>query len=207
MDEVEVVVAHSERATLRAGDVYLKIDGDAANADLEARAMALAPVPTPTILWREPPVLAITAVPGQALGALGEPSTSSPAAWAAAGAAIRTLHDAPLPPWEGPALEDVRADLDRECSWLLANAVLPEDIIRRNREIAETALRPCTPAFIHGDLQSAHVFIHDDEVVGVINWSGASPGDAMARWLIDHGFDPDAPGCEFDVLRAQMAAP
>lgn len=25
-----------------------------------------------------------------------------------------------------------------------------------------------------------------------------------ARWLLEHGFDPDAPGCEFDVLRARM---
>ena len=25
-----------------------------------------------------------------------------------------------------------------------------------------------------------------------------------ARWLIEHGFDPSAPGCEFDVLRSQM---
>jgi hypothetical protein len=25
-----------------------------------------------------------------------------------------------------------------------------------------------------------------------------------ARWLIEHGFDPDAPGCEFDVLRSQL---
>jgi hypothetical protein len=24
------------------------------------------------------------------------------------------------------------------------------------------------------------------------------------RWLSDHGFDPAAPGCEIDVLRAQM---
>ena len=25
-----------------------------------------------------------------------------------------------------------------------------------------------------------------------------------ARWLIEHGFDPASPGCEFDVLRSQM---
>jgi aminoglycoside phosphotransferase (APT) family kinase protein len=24
------------------------------------------------------------------------------------------------------------------------------------------------------------------------------------RWLIEHGFDPNSPGCEFDVLRSQM---
>src|SRR6202042_431204 len=62
-------------------------------------AMAMAPVPTPEVLWRKPPVLALAALPGTALGRLGEPSTTSPAAWAAAGAAARMLHDAPLPPW------------------------------------------------------------------------------------------------------------
>ena len=36
--------------------------------------------------------------PGTALGRLGGPSTGSPVAWAAAGAAIRKLHEAPLPP-------------------------------------------------------------------------------------------------------------
>jgi aminoglycoside phosphotransferase (APT) family kinase protein len=24
------------------------------------------------------------------------------------------------------------------------------------------------------------------------------------RWLIEHGFDPSSPGCEFDVLRSQL---
>lgn len=109
MEEVEVVVAHSQRATLRVGDVFLKVDGDPAHADVEAQAMTLAPIPTPTILWREPPVLAIAAVPGKALGVLGEPSTASSAAWAAAGAATRRLHDAPLPPWPGTGLDDLAA--------------------------------------------------------------------------------------------------
>ncbi|NUP49051.1 MAG: aminoglycoside phosphotransferase family protein, partial [Catenulispora sp.] len=35
-------------------------------------------------------------------------------------------------------------------------------------------------------------------------WSARSL--LAARWLIEHGFDPDQPGCEFDVLRAQAAA-
>lgn len=34
MDEVEVVVAHSERATLRVGDVFLKVDVDQAHIDV-----------------------------------------------------------------------------------------------------------------------------------------------------------------------------
>ncbi|WP_020014243.1 phosphotransferase family protein [Promicromonospora sukumoe] len=247
-DQVEVVVAHSQRATLRVGDVFLKVDGDLAHADVEVRAMGLAPIPTPAILWHEPPALAIAAVPGTALGVLGAPSAASSAAWAAAGAAIRKLHDAPLPPWPGRTLDDVAAELDTECAWLLASGTLPAEVVRRNREIAEAALRPWTPAFIHGDLQITHVFVDGDEVTGVIDWSEAAPGDAMfdlailtlgheerlddllagygpgadrdvirawwslrsltaSRWLIEHGFDPDSPGCEFDVLRSRMADP
>src|SRR6478672_9192653 len=107
VEQIQVVVAHSERATVRVGDVFLKIDADQARTDAEVQAMALAPVPTPEILWRRPPVLALAAVPGRALGRLQEPSTASPAAWAAAGAAIRTLHDAPLPPRPGTSVDDL----------------------------------------------------------------------------------------------------
>jgi hypothetical protein len=124
MDEVKVVVAHSERATLRVGDVFLKVDADQARIDVEVEAMALAPVPTPEVLWRKPPVLAIAAVPGRALGVLGEPSTASSSAWAAAGVAIRTLHDAPLPSRLGQAgrgQDELAADLDGECEWLVTN--------------------------------------------------------------------------------------
>ncbi|MGH4034015.1 phosphotransferase family protein [Actinomycetota bacterium Odt1-20B] len=251
MDEVKVVVAHSERATLRVGDVFLKVDADQARIDVEVEVMARAPVPTPEVLWRKPPVLAIAAVPGTTLGRLGEPSTASPSAWAAAGAAIRKLHDAPLPPRHGRAgraLDDLAAELDKECELLVANGVLPSDLVTRNRQVAEAALRPWTPVFTHGDLQIAHVFVDGDhEVTGIIDWSEAGQGDALydlatftlgheehlgdviagygtdldldldvirgwwslrsllgVRWLVEHGFDPSAPGCEVDVLKSRM---
>jgi aminoglycoside phosphotransferase (APT) family kinase protein len=208
--------------------------------------MAMAPIPTPELLWRKPPVLALAALPGTALGRLGEPSTSSPAAWAAAGAAARKLHDTPLPPWPGRSTDEIRADLDRECDWLVIHDVLPEDLVARNREFAELALQPRPPAFIHGDLQITHVFVDGDEVTGVLDWSEAAQGDALfdlatltlgheehlgdvvagygtdvdldgirawwslrsllaIRWLVEHGFDPAAPGCEIDVLRTRCA--
>jgi aminoglycoside phosphotransferase (APT) family kinase protein len=243
--EVKVVVAHHQCATLRVGDVFLKVDADQTRTDVEVEAMALAPIPTPRIRWRKPPVLALAAVPGMALGRLGEPSPASPAAWAAAGAAVRTLHDAPPPPWPGRRLDEIASRLDGECEWLVANGVLPADVVTRNRQVAEAALRPWQPVFIHGDLQLSHVFVDDDEVTGVIDWSEAAQGDALfdlavltlgheehlddvvagygtdvdldvirgwwswrslvaARWLVEHGFDPSRPGCEFDVLRARM---
>lgn len=181
MDEVEVVVAHSERATLRVGDMFLKVDADQARIDAEVAAMALAPVPTPEVLWRKPHVLAMTALPGTTVGRLGGPSTGSPGAWAAAGAAIRKLHDAPLPPWPGRGRgpDKLRTELDEECEALVTNGVLPADLVTRNRQVAEAALRPWTPAFTHGDLQIAHVFVEDDEVTGIIDWSEAGQGDAL----------------------------
>ena len=179
MEEVEVVVAHRERVTLRVGDVFLKVDPDHSRTDLEVRAMALAPVPTPEVLWRTPPVLALAALRGRALGRLEEPSPASPAAWAAAGAAIRALHAAPLPAWPGRSVEDIAERLDRECGWIAATGALPAAVIDRNRRRAEAALRPWTPVFTHGDLQIAHVFTDGDDVTGILDWSEAGPGDAL----------------------------
>src|SRR3954469_21644979 len=147
MAGVEVVVAHEARVTLRVGDVFLKIDADQRGIDVEVEAMALAPIPTPEVLWRTPPGLALAAVPGAALGRLGEPSTASSAAWAAAGAAARRLHDAPLPPWPGRTLAETAARLDVECEWLIANGVLPTDLVTHNRRVAGAALRSWTPVF------------------------------------------------------------
>jgi Ser/Thr protein kinase RdoA (MazF antagonist) len=179
MEQVEVIVAHQECATLRVGDVFLKIDAHQARTDVEVEAMAMAPIPTPEVLWRKPPVLALAALPGMALGRLGEPSTASPAAWAAAGAAARTLHDAPLPPWPGRSLDEIASRLDGECEWLVTNRVLPADLVTRNRRVAEAALRPWTPVFTHGDLQVSHVFVDHDEITGVIDWTEAAQGDAL----------------------------
>jgi aminoglycoside phosphotransferase (APT) family kinase protein len=245
MDDVEVVVAHNERTTLRVGDVFLKIDADQTRADVEVEAMAMAPIPTPEVLWRKPPVLALAALPGTALGSLGEPSSASAAAWVAAGAAVRMLHDAPLPPWPGPSLDEIASRLDSECEQLVTNGVLPTDLVMRNRQVAEAALRPWTPVFTHGDLQINHVFVDGDEITGVLDWSEAAQGDALfdlailtlgheehlgdvvagygtdvdldvirawwslrslvaVRWLVEHGFDPFAPGCEVDVLKSRL---
>ena len=211
MEEVKVVVAHHERATLRVGDVFLKIDADQRNTDVEVEAMAMAPIPTPEVLWRKPPVLALAALPGRALGRLGEPSTASAAAWAAAGAAARMLHDAPLPPWPDSSLDELTSDLDGECELLVTNGVLPADLVTRNRRVAEAALRPWTPVFTHGDLQVAHVFVDGDEITGVVDWSEAAQGDALwdlASLTLGHeehlgdvvaGYGSDV---DLDVIRA-----
>src|SRR5256714_8796601 len=101
MQEIEVVVTHRERATLRVGDVFLKIDTDQARIEREVEVMARAPIPTPEVLWRKPPVLALAAVPGVALGRLEEPSPASPAGGGAGGGAGR---GGPPPSPSHPAL-------------------------------------------------------------------------------------------------------
>jgi aminoglycoside phosphotransferase len=211
VEKLEVVVAHHDCATLRVGDVFLKIDADQRRTDVEVEAMAMAPIPTPEVLWRKPPVLALAALPGIALGRLGQPSTASPAAWAAAGAAARMLHDAPLPPTPGRSPDELESQLDDACGWLVTNSVLPTNEITRNRRIAEAALRPWTPRFVHGDLQAAHVFVDDDEITGVIDWTDAGQGDALFDLAIltlghqEHlddvvaGYGTDV---ELDVIRA-----
>jgi aminoglycoside phosphotransferase (APT) family kinase protein len=179
LDQVEVVLANNDRVTLRVGDVFLKIDADQSRTDIEVEAMAMAPVPTPEVLWRKPPVLALAAVRGKALGRLAEPSVASRAAWAAAGAAIRRLHDAPLPPWRGKGLDELASRLASECEWLVANNVLPLNVVVRNRGFAEAALRSWRPVFTHGDLHIEHVFVDGDEITGILDWSEASQGDAL----------------------------
>ena len=51
--EVEVVVAHDERASLRVGVVFWKIAAGQSRTEVEVEAMA--PVPTLQILWGNPP--------------------------------------------------------------------------------------------------------------------------------------------------------
>jgi hypothetical protein len=115
----------------------------------------MAPVPTPEILWRKPPVLALAAVPGTALGRLQEPSTASSAAWAAAGAAVRTLHEAPLPPWRGPGRRRARSS--------------PTTSFRLTSSRATAAsLRSWTPAFVHGGLQLNHVLVDTYPEIAVL---------------------------------------
>jgi len=124
------------------------------------------------------------------------------------------LHDAPPPPRRGRSLNEVDelpSQLDGECEWLVTNGVLPTEVVTRNRRVAEAALRPWTPVSVHGDLQVAHVFVNDDEITGVIDWTEAGQGDALfdlATLTLGHREHLDnvvagyGTGVDLDVIRA-----
>ncbi|KYH44206.1 hypothetical protein AZH51_06540 [Branchiibius sp. NY16-3462-2] len=97
---------------------------------------------------------------------------------------------------------------------MVANNVVPADVVDRCRQLARPALRPWKPAFIHGDLQIVHVFVEGDQVSGVLDWSEAGHGDAMydlATLTLGHpehladvvtGYDGEV---DVDVVRAYWA--
>jgi hypothetical protein len=172
VDQVEVILAKSDCVTSRVGDAFLKIDADQTRTDIEVEAMALAPVPTPKVLWRKAPALA--AVPGKHAAAsrsrrpLRLPHGPRPVQPPGRCTTNR------CPPLPGKSVDELASRLADECDWLVANEILPADVVIRNRRLAEASLRPWTPAFIHGDLDIEHVFIEGDEITGIIDWSEAS---------------------------------
>lgn len=179
LPEVQVIAAHRARATLRVGDVFLKVDPDRTGIDAEVAAMALVPVPTPEVLWRNHPVLAIALVQGTALGKYGHRSPVGPASWTAVGAAARALHDTPAPSWAGQSVDELVERLDEACAWILKNDAVPVEVLDHNRRLSQLVLRPFAPVFAHGDLQPDHIFVIEDEVSGIIDWSSAGPGDPL----------------------------
>jgi aminoglycoside phosphotransferase (APT) family kinase protein len=180
MADLEVLSAHHERAVIAVGDDVLKIDTDDAHLAVEVEAMRLADgIPTPEVRWCRPPVLALARLPGVPLARPGEPVTTSPAAWEAAGSVVRRLHALALPPWPGWRVDDFAFHLDGWCRWLVDHDVVSMGALDRVVRIVQPALRPFPLVFTHGDLQAAHVFVDGDDVVGVIDWPDACRGDAL----------------------------
>jgi len=93
VEEIEVCdIAHNERATLRVGGVFLKIDADQTRTDVEVEAMAMAPSRPRRSCGGSRPCSRSPLFRGTPLCHLGGPSTAS----SAAGNVVRTLHAAPL---------------------------------------------------------------------------------------------------------------
>jgi aminoglycoside phosphotransferase (APT) family kinase protein len=186
VDLVAIASAHQERAVVRAGGIYLKVETDSSRAENERAAMASAPVPTPTVLWWHdgpPALLALAAVPGTSLAKLGEPSPHPPAAWSKAGAICRQLHAAPPPARLARSMDEagLPAAIAGARTWLLANAPVAAAVVEARAAFAHDMLdhRDAPAVFIHGDFQAEHVIIHDGDVAAIIDWADAGHGDPL----------------------------
>jgi len=179
MDRVEILVSHQERATVRVGNTYVKIDSAAWRLTREVEAMALVTVPRPDVLWHHDHVLGLSELRGYQLGRLGEPSTAPGNVWAQAGAVAREIHSLPTPPWAGWDADAFAGFLDGELRWLVDNSVISREIAASSRARAEPALRPFPAVFTHGDFQPAHILYENDTITGVIDWADVCSGDAL----------------------------
>lgn len=176
---IEVVVSHHDRVVVRQGDTFLKIAADPAKSVSERRAMSLVDdVPMPRVLWHEAGVLALARVPGRPLD-----DSPSSAAWGAAGAIARQIHDAD-PAYGMPTVFVAQKSLrwlKDDQHFLYERALVDPELFEAHLAIAEQHLagRTAPLVLLHGDLQAGHVFVDGDDVVAVIDWADACVGDPM----------------------------
>ena len=218
LDRIEVISAHHERAVVGVGDDVVKIDRDADRMAVEEQALRLAGaagIPVPDLRWCRPPVLVLARIAGEPLALAGVEPTTPSSAWVAAGAVLRRLHDLPLPPWPGTRPDETAADVDECVRWLADRGLVERRHLERAARVAQPALRRSPLVFTHGDYQPAHVFVAGDEVVGILDWADAGPGDALFDLavltvgfeerlddVLDGYADPDA---DREVIRAWWA--
>jgi Ser/Thr protein kinase RdoA (MazF antagonist) len=191
-------VVHHERCVLEVGlpdgsHAFAKADRDADRSAREARVLAAAGragVPVPRVLARlaGPPSIVLLADAGGRWLAPGDP----PPAWAATGAALRTLHDLVIPdlPWFADRTDwgnGLIAVLDR---WAPAarDAGLERVALAGLRAAVDRLIRdaPHVPglATLHGDCVPVHVRLeHPDRagawrVVGLVDLGEVCRGDA-----------------------------
>lgn len=180
MQLAEVVVAHSERAVVRAGDVFIKIETNPRKAERELEALAFAPVPVPAVVWKrlgQPSLIALERVDGRPLD-----TVASHDEWAAVGRAVRRIHDAPRPnwePWIGPGVVQQWLDFDRD--WLLANTAVDSEAIGKVHAAASGVLGARVPdlTLTHRDLQAVHVLLDGGAVSAVLDWGDVGVGDPL----------------------------
>lgn len=166
----------------------MKIDTLTARVDAELAAMHRAPIATPTILWHQPPVLALQRVRGRSLSDLGGSSTTA-VSWMAAGAVARELHEHPMSgSWRAWHSAD-DGILDGECQWLVDRKITSPEVVEAGRKLVKALNRPHETVVTHGDFQASHVFVEDGAVTAVIDWVDATVMDPLldlAVLTIDH---------------------
>lgn len=198
MELAQVLVAHQDRAVVRVGDAFIKVETDPAKAQREQAILRSSPVPVPEVLWwrpGHPSLLALAQLPG---GALSRSTARND--WVAAGKVVRTLHEASPPDWEPWLVPGVvRSWLDADRDWLLEQALVDAHVVEAVHAIAADVLtdRMVTPVLTHRDLQAAHVFVDDGQVTGIIDWGDVGVGDGLYDVATLTGRHPDRLG---DVL-------
>jgi Phosphotransferase enzyme family len=165
--EVEIVVAHSERATLRVGDVFLKIDADQRNTDVEVEWLVTSGVLPPAVVTRN-----------------------------------RQVAEAALRPWT-----PVFTHGDLQITHVFVDGdeitgVIDWSEASQGDALYDRAILTLGHEEHLGDVLAGYGADVDLDVIR--GWWSLRSLQA-ARWLIEHGFDPNSPGAEFDVLRSRMS--
>jgi aminoglycoside phosphotransferase (APT) family kinase protein len=178
---IDLLVQHQDRAVVRVGDTYVKIERDTDKAAREHAALGCVPVPVPEVLWFQPgppAVLALRHVEGRPITADAPPSE-----WRLAGETVRALHRAPRPDglhdvgWHGTA--DLDWIIDDDARWVTDRGLIDPGLVRRVADLASRGLADLAvdPVHAHYDLQSTHVLMRDGKVAAVIDWGDVDLGD------------------------------
>ncbi|PVG82845.1 aminoglycoside phosphotransferase [Nocardioides gansuensis] len=203
MEEVEVIVAITGRATLRAGDVFLKIDTDQARTDIELEAMTMAPIRRKAAARRAAAAVARPEprregiAPRQRMRVDHHEQRPS----------HRPRHAQPLDrrgcrrPWTPVFMHGdlqiahVFVDVDEVTGVVDWSEAGQGDALY---DLASLTLGH--PEHL-GDVVAGYGADVDLDVIR--GWWSLRSLTAV-RWLLEHGFDPSSPGCEVDVLRSQL---
>lgn len=86
--------------------------------------------------------------------------------------------------------QDQRLSVTRVVDRAAATRTLPETVLHRWTEMLESAeVWDFAPSVVHGTLSGDTILVDDDQIVGVLDWSGLSIGDPASdvAWLHDAG--------------------
>lgn len=191
IDSVAIVSAHRERAVVRVGDVFIKVETNSLRSVSELDALAtVTAVPVPKVLWHEdgpPHVMALSRVAGSPLATYGLASPFGEDVWRSVGAAVARLHQTTPATDEqvAAAMRSVAAHADHLASlreWCLDGGHGDPSVVTQLTSEAAAFFRDRTPVvgLLHGDLQPDHVFIDGGEISGVIDWADTGWGDVVA---------------------------
>jgi aminoglycoside phosphotransferase (APT) family kinase protein len=193
-DEVEPFFVWDHRATYRvrigADEFVVKADADDRELATEAEGHAHAAahgIPVPELL-AEAQALAMRFVRGEQLT-----PGSSDAAWRAAAVVVEQIHNAPP---IGLADRFPRP-VDDLIEGATRNGLDPASAERIRRRLLATPASTET-TWVHGDLQSDHFIMKDDEVVAVLDWSDHGQADPLWDYTVLVFADPTKLALMFD---------